>query len=132
MPVSDPQKLIFIHIPRCAGTSLSALLTNNKIFFNSFTGYAANPLEEKQCWENQYTAETIIKVIGKEKWSSYYKFTVVRNPWDRMVSHYEYHKKRLKNEVFQQQNPEVVSLFQDSPDFVRLFRLCISPSTNLM
>lgn len=71
MPISDNLKLIFVHIPKNAGTSI----TNNKLAEFSNGGH--------------FTAEEI-KQRHPKKWEEYFKFAVIRNPWDRVVSNYEY------------------------------------------
>lgn len=39
-------------------------------------------------YDEHHSASMIRDLIGEPAWSSYYKVTVVRNPWDRVVSHY--------------------------------------------
>ena len=58
----------FIHINKTAGTSVKRAL--------------------KLPPSNHKTASEIIKVIGIEQWENSFNFTVVRNPWDKVTSHY--------------------------------------------
>lgn len=64
-------KCIFIHIPKCAGMSVSEGL------FGGEVGH--RPAR----WFELY---------DKERFQSYFKFTFVRNPWDRLVSAFFYLK----------------------------------------
>lgn len=73
--LSDEHKLIFVHVAKAAGTSIWKNLGMTKDDRGIFT---ILQLEE---------------MIDEHKFISYKKFTVVRNPWDRMVSLYEYRKK---------------------------------------
>lgn len=74
--INHKHKLIFIHIPRTGGSSIEKALCG-KDWFNihapskHLTAYSA-------------------KKIYAEYWNKYFKFTFVRNPWDRMVSLLKY------------------------------------------
>jgi len=67
---------IFIHINKTAGTSIANII--------------GKPFRK------HLTAKEIISVIGQKKWDQAYKFAVVRNPWDKVVSQY---KHNIKNNV---------------------------------
>lgn len=64
---------VFIHINKTAGTSII-----------SHTG---------KPFRKHLTAREVIDVIGQARWDAAYKFSVVRNPWDKMVSHYKHNIK---------------------------------------
>jgi hypothetical protein len=62
--------LVFIHPPRCSGTSIE----------QSF-GWS-NESEKHLC------ASSIRRKIGDKHWNNSFKFGVIRNPFDRIVSMY--------------------------------------------
>lgn len=68
----DEQKIIFVHIPKAAGKAISYSLLDAP----NGTGHAKLYVYER----------------NQKKFNSYYKFTFVRNPWDRLVSAFFYMK----------------------------------------
>ncbi|MFT6599717.1 MAG: hypothetical protein ACJATD_000560 [Alloalcanivorax sp.] len=69
--IFDKEKFIFIHIPKTAGKSLTKVLGSGGACHLSWRHYQA---------------------ILEEKIESYYVFTIVRDPVDRLISSYTYMK----------------------------------------
>ena len=95
----DDTRSIFVHIPKCAGISVSQALYGN-------IGGGHTSLD-------QY-----INVFEPQKFEDYFKFCFVRNPWDRLVSAYFFLKSGGFNswdEIFFNQE---LSRFHDFNDFV--------------
>lgn len=88
MPVSNKYKAIFVHIPKNAGESIEKTLEM----------YGGNPNET--LWGVlgnrivlQHFSATAMKLFLKndELWKIYFKFAVVRNPWSKAVSEYNWY-----------------------------------------
>lgn len=45
---------------------------------------------EDSTFFNHMSAQQVITTVGLDLWSSYFKFANVRNPWDKVVSHFFY------------------------------------------
>lgn len=67
----DEKKCIFVHVPKTAGISVCKGLL-------SVDAIGHMPLHYYQM------------ALGQDKYSAYYKFSFVRNPWDRVYSAYRY------------------------------------------
>jgi hypothetical protein len=67
----DQNRCIFVHIPKTAGISVC------KSLFGNLAG-GHTPLHSYQL------------IFKKYEFDNYFKFTFVRNPWDRLVSAYHY------------------------------------------
>ena len=76
--IIEEHKTIFIHIPKTAGTSI-------KNYFGMKTPKDIEPLKQH---DTVYDIKEKIPI----KYKSYSKFTIVRNPYDRMVSWFHYLK----------------------------------------
>ncbi len=102
MIISHDLKYMFVHLPKTGGTSIRLAIVHNDIFQVNIKG---------QCYENKTTrADCNDPKVDTNIWShsslregvnylkdngyqpdEYFKFIFIRNPWDRMVSSYEYH-----------------------------------------
>lgn len=74
MLISHKHKFIFIHIQKTAGTSI---------------GSALNPFcEESYPSMKHWSAVKIKEKFGSDIWNEYFKFTFIRNPYERLLSWY--------------------------------------------
>ena len=77
--IIDQHKTIFIHIPKNAGTSIETYFANGSV--------RIQPNKHADIYE--------IKRKFKNSYNNYRKFTIIRNPYDKMVSWYFYLKRNL-------------------------------------
>lgn len=82
--VSHKHKWIFFHLYKCGGNSLRVVLKENFDGCEEMYGVHCLPKDLKVHFD---------KNIGKGAWESYYKFSIVRNPFDLLVSHLFYCKR---------------------------------------
>jgi hypothetical protein len=82
MVISDDRKFIFVHIPKTAGSSLARALRPE-----------GNPLHPLCLPGTQHeTLNAFRSRVGEEALEGYRIFTVVRDPLQRLISHYRYLK----------------------------------------
>jgi len=94
--ISHPHKCIFIHIPKCGGTSLENIIwPEPRKTSDLWMGFTSKYHNKYQTGGLQHlTASLIRQEIGSEKFEAYFKFTIVRNPWDKAISQFFYMQKR--------------------------------------
>tara|TARA_B100000287_G_scaffold363821_1_gene357737 strand:- start:482 stop:1120 length:639 start_codon:yes stop_codon:yes gene_type:complete len=82
-------KFIFIHYPKTGGSSIES-------FFGGSDGpktthYKDSKGRKRTTWEKHHMpAQEYIAENGHEIWDDYFTFTIIRNPWDMFVSHFEW------------------------------------------
>ena len=101
--ISLKKNFIFVHTPKTAGTSISKSLSkyceavddNGRQVYN---GHSTKHL----LLDGYYRIAMVLRNTPSDlgDMDSYYKFTVVRNPWDRMISYYFWLNKEFNREKF--------------------------------
>ena len=86
MTICHKRKLIFIHIPKNAGTSIIKAM-------------CPRPEREEVVFDK--TIEEYKEYYG-EYWDEYKKFTVIRDPIDRFISAYKYARMKESGWFLQQ------------------------------
>ena len=96
MIISHTYKFIFIHINKCAGTSITKALLpvlgeRDLILGCTPEGEKLNIESMRQGGLTKHSKAQIIREnVGAEIWNNYFKFSFVRNPWDLTVSQYHW------------------------------------------
>lgn len=140
--------IVFIHIPKTGGTSIERLLwTREAHNHENLYGSTRNQRLLRPPWKlpaNKYqlaalqhlTAAQVMTEIGEPCFRSFFSFSIVRNPFDRLVSQFEYMRRereelrrylgitrdssfktylrRLKRRKHPQWQPQVEFLFSDA------------------
>jgi hypothetical protein len=105
MPISYNYKVIFVHIPKCAGTSLEKMFdmsSEDQFFSTSRVRDTSINVPREKFTDNEYqscvsrppqhmTYEQLKKVAEIDE--TFTKFSIIRNPYSRFVSEFEYRKK---------------------------------------
>ncbi len=81
--VNHEYKCIFVHIPRTSGTSIESEFGFDMDFKDGKK--SINPYSPSDSVKHSKASE-IFDSISKDLWINYFKFTIVRNPWDRVIS----------------------------------------------
>ena len=102
--ISHDKKFVFVHVPKTAGTSLRNALIDKSYDF----GGDANLFLQSKHWYlsayyhffADYFDRSLFVNTSVHPLDYYYKFSIIRNPWDRMVSYFLYAFLKRSDEKF--------------------------------
>lgn len=123
MILSRGRRYIFVHIPKTGGTALALALEARAMADDILIGDTPKAVKRRgrlkgvetagRLWKHSTLAD-IEGLVTREEMDDFLIFTLVRNPWDRVVSYYHW----LKGQGF---DHPAVALARDLPfaDFLR-------------
>lgn len=135
MLISHKKQFIFTKTVKTAGTSIEAYFekycmpdgewqwSHRRDEYVSDSGIIgarkSNPSTAR--WYNHMSAARIQALVGATVWDSYYKFTVVRNPFDKLVSGYYMFARPSQKDSYSKKFDSIVK---------RLFGVKVVPQTH--
>ena len=100
MIISHKHQFIFVKTKKTAGSTLEKLLYPYLGENDICTGSPRDDTPQKNTTiTNGHMSWRQIEATYPNEWRNYYKFTIERNPWDKVVSSYFWHK-IIKEERF--------------------------------
>ena len=123
--ISLHKRFLFVHVPKTAGNSIQSVLRDYSedqlvALRKEQDGIERFGLRNPSCKNKKHsTLSEYHDALGDEQFRNLYKFTCVRNPWDRMVSYYftptqnpeEWNRKKFRG---------IISKAVSMPDYLRL------------
>lgn len=111
MPISYTYKIVFIHIPKCAGTTIEKIIgtcSPRELFSHK----PINQFGQLKTPQHMTFAE--LKSNLEIDWTKFYTFSVIRNPYSRFVSEYNYRKEIFTKTKNPAHDPGTFSSFVES------------------
>lgn len=103
MIISRGRRYIFVHIPKTGGTALSLALEARAMADDILIGDTPKARARKRRMEGMQSAGRLWKharlsdiegLVSRDEIADFFTFTLVRNPWDRVVSYYHWLQKQ--------------------------------------
>ncbi|MCB1338288.1 MAG: sulfotransferase family 2 domain-containing protein [Maritimibacter sp.] len=99
MILSRGRRYIFVHAPKTGGTSLALALEARAMADDVMLGDTPKAVKRRhrvkdveasgRLWKHSMLTD-LYGLVGQEEIEAFFVFTLVRNPWDRMVSYYHW------------------------------------------
>lgn len=87
----------FVDVPRTSSSSIKVELHKNFGLIFGKKNLTEQSFISTQIIPNHIPAKFMRRALGGKIWDSLFTFSIIRNPWDRMVSMYHYRKIQVKN-----------------------------------
>lgn len=125
MILSHSRQFIFLKSRKTAGTSLETALSNYCSGSDVVTPLGAYEFNKDPTGKWQHMAmnvgdfhqhdeaSTIRQRVGEATWSRYHKFSITRNPWDRVVSLFTWRTRRERNDGATKPNASADASLED-------------------
>ncbi len=96
--ISHRHRCIFVHVPKAGGTSIENLIwpaPAERSEADLWMGFVDRYHNRYQTGGLQHLLATQIRSeVGDQVFADYFKFAIVRNPWDRVISQFVYMRRR--------------------------------------
>jgi len=106
---------IFVHIPKTAGTSLKRSL-----------GFPVAG-KSKGKYRKHHTIPEMRAILPEKVWDRAFKFSIIRNPWDRMVSYYLFTKRKAFEKRGEVDFPDFKSWLHETLENEDLYQTIFMP-----
>lgn len=125
--ISHRLRCIFVHIPKTGGTSIEDVIwPGERTEAELWAGFVTPMRNRYQTGGLQHLlARQIRTEVGETLFASYFKFAIVRNPWDKIVSQYAYMQRRPDLRQY-------IGLREDAPLDDYLDRIAVSDHVQWM
>ena len=117
--ISNSRRFCFVHVPKCAGTSITAALSQYSTWRDvelgatEFGEHVAPAYRKRFRLYKHIPASELKVVVGSEIWASYFTFSFVRNPYSRAESLFHHLRQwRIWS------GSEIMDSLQTLPDFI--------------
>lgn len=98
MPWIKKHNVFFIHIPKTGGSTILKMFGLDVALEQTLFSDIFFHFDEK--YEYIHSSAKMLKKMAPDVYSSCFKFTIVRNPYDRLVSEYFWRKKYFRTHAF--------------------------------
>jgi hypothetical protein len=133
MPISHPLKTIFVHIPKTGGTSVEAVLGMHGDKTDiGVRPYFNQSVDREHLYGQDLQHMTVLQLKNSLNDTSifeqYFKFAIVRNPWERIVSTFAWTNQKwargekLARDEFARAIRQVYSAIANSGDAAQALR----------
>lgn len=102
MIISNTHRAIFVHVPKTAGTSITAWIEpaigwNDLVLGGTAFGEGIqDAYRERFGLSKHMLARDIRRAVGERVWDDYFSFAFVRHPYARLVSFYNWQRAALE------------------------------------